>query len=832
MFIIIGKDKKIKYINMEGCSVLGDEIEEIVGKEILDFIPKNKKDNIDGIITGILSEDLVGINGFEIEILTKNGDKKNIECNISLIYDNENIVSGFIMSGNDRTAEKILESERERLLLEMRGRIREIECLYSIAIFAQSGKELDSKFVDAILKVWKNPEKLSGRIILNNSEYRSSLFKRTNLLLEKKLYSNEEMIGRIEIFSEDKMSLVKIENISSGEENDFLEVLYKMLENIILSKKLEEKLINNNILLKETQEIAKLGTWEYDIEKNEIFWSEETYNIFGIKNREKVDYGVYMENVYPDSKAVAENPFALLEKDRKLKNKLVEFKKADGKQGFAVSNARLVVEKNIPKKIIGSLLDITEMKMTQMELEKAREESESSNKAKTLFIANMSHEIRTPLNAILGFSQLLLRNNSIDSEGKKQLGVVMKSGEHLLSIINSILELAKIETGKIVLEKEEFEIPKMIKEVTDMFINKVKEKGLKISYEVEGENNRCYIGDEKKIKQIYINLIGNAVKFTEKGSIEIKINIVRESEGKVRINSSVKDTGIGIPESYTEKAFKRFEQAENNVWKKGGTGLGLAITKEFLNFMEGDIEVTSKLNEGSEFKFYYYLKESKEISRNSCINRVLARGKDEKEIRALIVDDVENNIMVLKECLKVVRVESDEARDGKKAVKMSVEKNYDIIFMDIVMPVLDGITATKEIRKQNDKTIIVAVTASVFEEEKQKIMEYGVDEFIRKPYKEEEIYDILKRRFGISYIYQHIEKEENGNEKLEEESNWKEKIPKETIEIIKDAVINGDVDKIIETAENINQYDECFAGRIKNLANGYKFEELNKIFEI
>lgn len=260
MFIIIGKDKKIKYINMEGCSVLGDEIENIVGKEILDFIPKNKKDNIDGIITGILSEDLVGINGFEIEILTKNGDKKNIECNISLIYDNENIVSGFIMSGNDRTAEKILESERERLLLEMRGRIREIECLYSIAIFAQSGKELDSKFVDAILKAWKNPEKLSGRILLNNSEYRSSLFKRTNLLLEKKLYSNEEMIGRIEIFSEDKMSLVKIENISSGEENDFLEVLYKMLENIILSKKLEEKLINNNILLKETQEIAKLGT--------------------------------------------------------------------------------------------------------------------------------------------------------------------------------------------------------------------------------------------------------------------------------------------------------------------------------------------------------------------------------------------------------------------------------------------------------------------------------------------------------------------------------------------------------------------------------------------
>ena len=472
------------------------------------------------------------------------------------------------------------------------------------------------------------------------------------------------------------------------------------------------------------------------------------------------------------------------------------------------------------------------MKMTQMELEKAREEAESSNKAKTIFIANMSHEIRTPLNAILGFSQLLLRNESIDSEGKKQLNVVMKSGEHLLSIINSILELAKIETGKIVLEKEEFEIQKMIKEVTDMFINKIKEKELKISYKVEGENNRCYIGDEKKIKQIYINLIGNAVKFTEKGSIEIKINIVRESEGKIRVNSSVKDTGIGIPESYRGRAFKRFEQAENNIWKKGGTGLGLAITKEFLNFMDGDIEVISKLNEGSEFEFYYYLKESKEICGNSCIKRVLARGKDGKEIRALIADDVENNIMVLKEYLKVVGIESDEARDGKKAVKMSVDKNYDIIFMDIVMPVLDGITATKEIRKQNDKTIIVAVTASVFEEEKQKIMEYGVDEFIRKPYKEEEIYDILKRRFGISYIYQHIEKEENGNEKLEEESNWKEKIPKETIEIIKDAVINGDVDKIIEIAENINQYDECFAGRIKNLANGYKFEELNKIFEI
>ena len=249
--------------------------------------------------------------------------------------------------------------------------------------------------------------------------------------------------------------------------------------------------------------------------------------------------------------------------------------------------------------------------------------------------------------------------------------------------------------------------------------------------------------------------------------------------------------------------------------------------------MDGSIRITSEVNNGSRFDFEFYITETEEqIDRVN--SKVLNREEDGKTFRALIVDDIENNITLLKECMKVAKIDSDEARNGKKAVEMAKNKDYDIIFMDIVMPVMDGIHATQEIRKINKKVVIVAITASVFEEEKNEVMKYGVDEFVRKPYREEHIFDILKRRLKISYKY-----EENSQKVIKEEEqenienrDWMKKVPKDILEKLKDCIINGDTDGIIEQTKIINKYDNLIAIKIKKMADNYQFEKLNEMFEI
>lgn len=831
MFIIINKNREITYINTEGCCILEYEKNEIIGKDILNFINKEKIINVEGILAGILKEDLIGINGIEFEIKNKSGEVRIIECNISLINGEKESVEGLIISGHDRTNERILEGERTQIMNDMKNRIREIECLYKIAMFSQSGRELDSKFVDTIVTGLKTSKKPSVKITLKDKEYKSSSCKESEKNISRLLCFNNKNIGKIDIFFDNEKITKEELEIVDEKESDFLEILYKMLENIIAGKMLEEELINNNIQLKETQRIAKLGTWRYDVKQEKISWSDETYNIFGISDRKNVNFRKYMGKIYQEINGVDIENFEEINKINEYENKIIELKKDDGSICYVMINAKIVYKNGEPVYIMGSIIDITELKQIQKNLEKAMDAAESSNRAKTFFISNMSHEIRTPLNAIIGFSQLLSRSSSCSGEEREQLNIIIKSGEHLLEIINNILELSKIETGKVKLESEVFNIKNVISDVVNMFSKQKAEKGINISFDIAGNNNLYYLGDEKKIRQIYINLIGNAVKFTEKGNIEIGVKIKRERDNRIKIESFVKDTGIGMPESYIDKAFLRFEQAENNDSRKGGTGLGLAITKEFIELMNGNIKVKSKVNEGSIFNFYFFVNGTEEKGKK-VNSKILARKNTRKKIRALIVDDIKENILLLREIMKLVEIDTDYAENGQKAIEKVKKEKYDIIFMDIFMPVMDGVLAIQEIRKINKEIIIIAVTASVFEEEKKEVMRYDIDEFIGKPFKEEEIYDILKRKLKISYKYEseiEIEKKLKQNKIINNEYIL-EKIPKEIVEKMKDDIINGDIDGIKENIEKIKSYDKFIADEIKTMAENYQFEKLNEIF--
>jgi len=430
-----------------------------------------------------------------------------------------------------------------------------------------------------------------------------------------------------------------------------------------------------------------------------------------------------------------------------------------GQWGWVNARGKAVYDKNgKPQRMVGAHMDINHIKAYEEKLKEAKEKAEAANQAKTDFLAHMSHEIRTPLTAISGIAEILEKNIHIFEPRQQKLVKTLRSStESLTDLVNDILDFSKIESGQVDLEKESFALEKLFDQVISIVTVKANEKGLDFNFDFDAVRKIQFIGDKVRIRQILINLIGNAVKFTESGYVHVKAYEVKwQSNSGLRID--IEDTGIGIAQENMELIFDRFKQADSSVSRKfGGSGLGLPISLSLARLMKGDILVNSELGAGSTFSLIIPLHES--VSEREALKdkEIMSQNKKKKERqtvdennKVLLVEDYEGNVVMLSYILESMECVFDIARTGVEALNYYKKGHYDLILMDIQMPEMDGLTAAREIRKyeaenKRMQTPIIGMTAHATAGDKDKCLEAGMNAYLPKPIIEADLeFQILK----------------------------------------------------------------------------------------
>jgi len=414
---------------------------------------------------------------------------------------------------------------------------------------------------------------------------------------------------------------------------------------------------------------------------------------------------------------------------------------------------------------IGIHLDITKQKRLEQELAKAKTFAESAAKAKELFLANMSHEIRTPLNVIIGMIRQLTKEN-LNFDQHFYVKQSESSAKHLLTILNNVLDIAKIESGDMEIERRPFSPSALAYNVHSIMFSQAKEKRLDFKINVHSEIKPVLEGDETRLRQVLINLLGNAIKFTEAGSIKLSVDLVETIGNNQKILFEVADTGIGMSEDFVTKIFDKFSQEQNSSNRKyEGTGLGMAISNDLIKLMEGSMTIVSKKNKGTSCSFILQLPIGNSESASSISRQVKAQSF--KGLKALLVEDNEMNRFIAMQSLDFLGFETTEAENGKVAIEKIHKDTFDLILMDIQMPVMDGVEATVYIRqKLRINTPIIALTANAFKHDIDLYLSKGMNDFITKPYDEEDFFRKIDLVLNITQTNK-LNAESNLNQVLE-----------------------------------------------------------------
>jgi two-component system sensor histidine kinase/response regulator len=499
-----------------------------------------------------------------------------------------------------------------------------------------------------------------------------------------------------------------------------------------------------------------------------------------------------------------------------------------------------------------SLRDVTQRKASEertRQLEILAAKAEAANRAKSAFLSTMSHEIRTPMNAILGYARLMMRDSGLSADAVASLEVISRSGEHLLDMIDDILDLARIEAGHATLAPQTFDLRLHVRDLEAMFRLRMSAKGLQFRVRIEGEPVEYIEADEGKIRQILINLLGNAAKFTERGRVEMIVELNRREDHRLWLCARVEDTGVGMTAEEQNSLFQPFMQGQNGQ-RRDGTGLGLAISQKLASPMGGEITVSSAPGGGSVFRLEIPVVEAEGGDLRAYygpLTRAIGIQAGQSAPRVLIADDVPDNRGWLGLLLTSVGFSVKLAENGKEAVAVWKKWRPQLILMDVHMPVMGGLEAARLIRSSpgGKETVIIALTADVREEHRRRVFEHEVNDFISKPCPENELLEKIRHHLGIEYVYERetggadVEKENAGKEHLvampadpSPDLDRLRNLPADLIGQLAEAALNGEkavINQLIQMAEE--RIGEPSALVLRGLADAYQYDRLIQLLE-
>jgi len=791
--IIVVQDGVIKFANPKGKELYGYSQEELVSRPHTDFIHKKDREMVGERLGRRLKGKKLPAS-YSFRIVSKTGDTKWAELWVSpYSWDGKSAILCFMTDITER--KKVEETLKERM--------KELQCLYSITkISERQGitlEELCKEVVNIVPPSWQYPEITCCHIRIEGKNYQTDNFRKTKWKQEAEIRVGTQTIGSIEIYYLEKKPDIYEGPFLKGE-RDLISAIAIRLGEFTTQKRLQNEIIESEELLNSITTSAQDGIIVIDHDGNVIFWNDSAETIFGYSAEEIIGKNFhetiaparYLESYRKGYKNfIKSGTGAVIGKTLEL-----SALSKDGKE-FPVELSLSAVKINNNWHGVGIIRDITQRKETEEKLEQAIIRTEQANRAKSEFLANMSHEIRTPMNAILGFSEILEEQFADYPEFKDYIIGIKNSGKSLLGLINDILDLSKIEAGKLEINYEPINPGVIIDEIRQIFSLTAREKKLYFKINVDPDLPEGLLFDETRLRQILFNLIGNAIKFTNEGGVMVNIKRKdRYEEGShVDLFIEIIDTGIGICEKSQQAIFEPFRQKDGQSTRRyGGTGLGLTITKRLVNLMNGTIRLKSEVGKGTTFEIFL-----PHIQVSATVESHASEAEDVSGIKfrnpkILLVEDVESNRRVIRGYLESYNVRIIEAENGSIGIEKAQKFKPDLILMDMQMPGIDGYEASRILKEEKKLSLIpiIALTASSLKRDVAEIQKL-CNGYLRKPVTKSGLISELKK--FLPFTKPERPEEKAARQKmdysydLKQLSLQKNGIPKELVDVFRTRII-------------------------------------------
>ncbi len=592
-----------------------------------------------------------------------------------------------------------------------------------------------------------------------------------------------------------------------------------------------------------------IAIWECDIVSRRFKIDPERFDFYGVAPPSDftVSWETWASRVHPDDLPRLVELIAAVAGGESPEVE-VDFRDVglDGAVRYVHSAAVLqAADSETSARIVGMTIDVTERELAEQELRKhkegletlvatrtaelraAKEAAESASKAKGTFLAHMSHEIRTPMNAILGYAQLLQVDESLDAQQRRKVTAIHTSGDHLLGLLNDILEMSRIEAGRVTLSVEPFDLHVLLDSVQSMFTELTAQRGLRFEMRIAPTLVRFVKSDAGKIRQVLINLLGNATKFTDSGGIVVRVSSRDVDALRCVVEMQVEDTGPGIPADEQDLIFSAFGQAETGK-TQSGTGLGLTISRSVARLMGGDLSVKSTVGSGSTFFFTFTADRIPDIALPRLERRNRAQRLDPSETRrrALIVDDVASNRELLEESLSRVGFETRGASSGEEAIQVHREWSPNIVLMDLHMPGMGGMRAIQRLREERTEAVIVVTTAGADVSTASAVAHAGAAALMRKPYRESELFDALATTMNVKFVEVAVTDEAAPATTGRALATLVREIPPDMVAELREACRQARSARLVQLADKVAQHSDAAAAAIRDLANGFRYRAL------